>query len=67
MTRKDHRKIAALLASEQSESSLLAAQWESEQYRTRAIMKRFAEAFAEIAKADNKRFDKEKFLRACGF
>lgn len=52
MTRKDFEAIAAIIA-EVSATGGAGPEW-------------LAERFAEVAKATNPRFDRDRFFRACG-
>jgi len=54
MTRKDYVAIANAISIES-------------QFGDKATAKAIAESLASVLKADNARFDKDKFITACGF
>jgi hypothetical protein len=60
MTRKDYRKIADVLLSHMH----VADQFHSESYGE--VVEFIAKDLAHMLKYDNPRFDREKFLAACG-
>lgn len=55
MTRKDYEKIAAVIKGMPDHAATLRAQKAS-----------CASSFADMLAADNPRFDRERFLKACG-
>lgn len=54
MTRKDYVAVAKIIADNDSGMSI----W--------TVRARIADALAEMFAADNPRFDRERFLKACG-
>lgn len=61
MTRKDYEAVAGAIRQENEEYMREAAS------RERAALRSFAMRFALIAQSDNPRFDRVRFMRACGF
>lgn len=61
MSRKDYEAIAAAIKAEATEWGDLVT--ESDKQVLRAVAQRIARVF----ESDNPRFDRAKFLRACGF
>lgn len=61
MTRKDYEQVAGAIRRELDESGLLKG--EQEYHRMQRLAQRLADMFA----FDNPRFDRARFMRACGF